>query len=115
MGVIQPPRSHLFDGPFGGGLVVGRSSQSRAVYIGQEMHRPHDLRILHPLLANPGLDFGVWIGRGGGAGLTLSRSGYGVDEQRKTEKGSSERLQHGFSSKNNHVVTNLFVTTWRFH
>src|SRR5262245_66415506 len=94
MRVIEAPRGHLFDGPFGGGLVVGRPGQSRAVNVGQEMHRPHDLRILRPLLADLDLDVGVRVGRGGGAGLVLRQSGHGIDEQRKTEKGSSKRVQH---------------------
>ena len=56
MAVRESPFRHLLDRPFGGRLVVRRSGQARAVHIRQIVHGPHDLRVVAPFLADPGID-----------------------------------------------------------
>src|SRR3982751_4291230 len=59
MGVDEAPFRHLLRGPFGRRLVIRRSGQPRPIDVGQEMHRPHHLRILRLLLADLVVD--GWI------------------------------------------------------
>ena len=55
---IKSPRLHLSGGPFRRIHVIGRTGQARAIEISENMHRMHDLRILHSLFPDGGIDIG---------------------------------------------------------
>jgi hypothetical protein len=57
--VAEAPFGHLLDRPLGGGLVIRRARQPRAIDVGEEVHRVHDLRVRRFFLPDLVVDLGV--------------------------------------------------------
>ena len=82
--VGESPRLHRLDGPFAGGLQARRAGEPRAVDVGQEVERAHDLGMRVLFLADPDGD-------------VRSRTIGGGDrrhENRERERGR-QTLEHG--------------------
>ena len=59
--LVKPQLSICLIAHSRGGLVVGRSGDPRPVHVGEQVQRPHDLRVAGLFLADLGVDVGVQL------------------------------------------------------